>query len=246
MAGGQRMMVPALAAGVGAAVALLMGGHGGGRPAPAQAAQVAPATAPLAKYLRFTGTGTVQVNPDTASISFTTNGSSGSKASAVSDAGSAMRRVIAAMERNGVGRGDLQTSSNVYEDTSRGVWEASEYQQVTVHSVHGAGGLVSKGLAAGADSSSGPDFSLSSQSAGYDAALRAAVADARAHADAAAALIGDQVTGVISVDDTPTGYPTPTYGMALDNAQAMPVMPVRQGKQQVTVSVEVTFSYGSG
>ena len=246
MLGGQRMVVPALAAGVGAAVVLFAGGHGGAPPAPAQAAQVAPAAAPLAKYLRFTGTGTVQVNPDTANISFTTNGSGSSKAGAVSEAGSAMRRVIAAMERNGVQRGDLQTSSNVYDDTSRGVWEASEYLQVTVHSVHGAGGLVSKGLAAGADSSSGPDFSLSSQSAGYDAALRAAVADARAHADAAAALIGDQVTGVISVDDTPTAYPTPIYGMALDGAQAMPVMPVRHGKQQVTVSVEVTFSYGSG
>ena len=204
----------------------------------AQAAQ-------LARYLRFTGTGTARVNPDTASISFATDGTGGSKADAVAEAGSAMRRVLAAMKEQGVHRGDLQTSSSVYEDTSRGLWHADEYLQVTVHDVHAAGGLVSRGLAAGADSSSGPDFSLSDDTAGYDAALRGAVADARAHADAAAALIGGRVTGVISVDDASGAPGQPVYGPAADSLQAFPVMPVRHGKQEVTVAVTVTFGYAT-
>lgn len=235
------------AAAVGAAAALWLGGHGGAAPPPpANAAQAAPPAPSLARYLRFTGTGTVRVNPDTAGISFTTDGTGGSKADAVAEAGSAMRRVIAAMQDHGVKRGDLQTSNEVYRDTTNGVWHASQYLQVTVHDVHSAGSLVSRGLAAGADSSSGPQFSLSDQDTGYDAALRAAVADARAHADAAAALIGARVTGVISVDDTSSATTPPVYGMAAADRLGVPVMPVRHGKQEVTVSVSVTFSYGSG
>jgi uncharacterized protein len=243
---GRWIVIPAAAAG--AAIALSLGGRGAAAPTPpAQAAQAAPAAPSLPRYLRFTGTGTVRVNPDTAGISFTTGGTSGSKAGAVAEAGSAMRAVIAAMERHGVRRADLQTSSDVYEDTSRGVWQASEYLQVTVHDVHAAGRLISRGLAAGADSSSGPQFSLSDRSTGYDAALRAAIADARTHADAAASLIGARVTGVISVDDA-SGAPTPPmYALGTaDSLQAFPAMPVRHGKQEVTVAVEVTFSYAAG
>src|SRR5436190_10224154 len=213
------------AAAVGAAAALWLGGHGGAAPPPpANAAQAAPPAPSLARYLRFTGTGTVQVKPDTAGISFTTDGTGGSKADAVAQAGSAMRRVIAAMQSHGVERADLQTSSDVYRDTSEGVWRASEYLQVTVHDVHAAGSLISRGLAAGADSSSGPQFSLSDRSAGYDAALRSAMADARAHADAAAALIGAHVTGVISVEDPSTGQVQPVYGQAMDSLKAVPEM----------------------
>ncbi len=241
-----RGIVAALAAGLGAAVTLaLIHGAAAGPPELAQAAQGPPAAAPLAPYLRFTGTGTVRVNPDTAGISFTTSGTGGSKSEAVAGAGDGMRRVIAAMEHHGVRRADLQTSSDVYDDTSRGVWVASESLQVTVHDTHAAATLVSQGLAAGADSASGPQYSLSDHSTGYDAALGAAVADARAHADAAAALIGAHVTGVISVEDASTAQPVPIYGTAADSLNAVPAMPERQGKQDVTVSVSVTFGYAA-
>jgi hypothetical protein len=33
------------------------------------------------------------------------------------------------------------------------------------------------------------------------------------------------------------------YGPAADSLQAFPVMPVRHGKQEVTVAVTVTFGY---
>jgi uncharacterized protein YggE len=210
--------------------------------APAQAATVT-ASQQLAPYLRFTGTGTVRVKPDTASISFTTGGENSDKSAAVNQASADMRRVIAAMQHHGVKRGDLQSSTDVYQDTTRGVYDASEYLQVTVRHIADAGKLVAAGLNAGADSSSGPSFSLSDQNAGYAAALRAAVSNARAHADAAARLIGAQVTGVISVDDTTTPVGQPFYGLqAMADAAVAPV-PVEHGMQQVSVSVTATFSY---
>jgi uncharacterized protein len=217
----------------------------GGRDVIAAPAQAATVTAPqqLAPYLRFTGTGTVRVKPDTASISFTTSGENSDKGAAVNQAGDSMRRVITAMQRHGVKRGDLQSNMDVYRDTSRGVYDASEYLQVTVRQIADAGKLVSAGLNAGADSSSGPSFSLSDQNAGYTAALRAAVTNARAHADAAAGLVGAHVTGVISVDDSSTPVGQPVYGVqALTDAGVAPV-PVEHGMQQVSVSVTATFSY---
>src|SRR5438876_279692 len=84
-------------------------------------AAVAPAQQ-LSPFLRFSGTGTVQVKPDTASISFNTNGQSSDKSAAVNEASAAMRHVITAMTSHGVGQKDLQTSADVYHDTTRGVY----------------------------------------------------------------------------------------------------------------------------
>jgi uncharacterized protein YggE len=116
-----------------------------------------------------------------------------------------------------------------------------------VHNIKSAGKLVADGLNAGADNSSGPYFSLTDQNTGYDAALRDAVTNARAHADAAAALIGAHVTGVVSVDDTTSQSAQPYYyGAALlDAAHAVGPMPVEHGRQPVSATVTVVFSYAT-
>jgi uncharacterized protein len=218
--------------------------RGGGGVAPA--AQAATATTPdqLAPYLRFSGTGTVRVKPDTATISFSTNGEDSSKAAAVNEASVAMRHVIAAMTQGGVSHADLQTSMSVYKDSSRGLYEADEELQVTVR--HGsAKTLLSAGLNAGADNSSGPYWSLTDQNKGYEAALRAAVASARAHADAAAALIGAHVTGVVSIDDSGQTFDQP-YPMAFRAAaDSVAGVPVERGSQDVTATVTAVFTYAT-
>jgi uncharacterized protein YggE len=244
----QFMFGAAVAAAIVSVFALARSGGGGeGLTPQAQAASVAPAAQQLPSFLRFSGTGTVQVKPDTASISFNTNGENSDKSAAVNEASAAMRRVIAAMSKNGVSHKDLQTSADVYHDTTRGVYVASQSLQVTVRDVKAAGKLVAVGLNAGADNSSGPYFSLTDQNTGYDAALRDAVANARAHADAAAALIGAHVTGVISVDDTTSQSPEPYYygKMALAATDAVGPIPVENGTQQVAATVTVVFSYAT-
>jgi uncharacterized protein len=237
----------AVAAALVSTFALARSGSGNdGLAPPAQAAAVTP-TQQLEPYLRFTGTGTVQVKPDTASISFSTSGESSTKATAVNEASAAMRRVIAAMVRHGVSHDDLQTSADVYRDSSRDVYNAYQSLQVTVRHVKGAGKLLAAGLKAGADSSSGPYFSLTDQNRGYDAALRSAMTNARAHADTAAALIGAHVTGVVSIDDTSDQSVQPFYGgvraLAIDSIAPIPV---ERGSQSVTASVTVVFSYATG
>ncbi|MGN6378258.1 MAG: SIMPL domain-containing protein, partial [Gaiellales bacterium] len=214
----------AVAAAIVSTVVVVRSGSGSAGPVQtAQAAQAASVTSPpqqLASYLRFTGTGTVRVKPDTASISFDTSGTNSSKSAATNQASAAMRRVLSAMRAHGIPGSDLQTSMNVYQDTSQGIYQANDDLQVTVHHTVGVGALIAAGLNAGADSSSGPYFSLTDQNTGYDAALRAAMSNARAHADAAAALIGAHVTGVVSIDDTPAQQPEPFYGASLNAVAA--------------------------
>lgn len=247
--GGVRQFIfgAAVAAAIVATFALAHSGGGSGGITPvAQAASVAPAQQ-LAPFLRFNGTGTVRVKPDTASISFSTNAQSSSKSAAVNQASADMRHVIAAMVSRGVSHKDLRTSADVYLDSTHGVYNASESLEVTVHDVKAAGKLVADGLKAGADNSSGPYFSLTDQNTGYDAALRSALANARAHADAAAALIGAHVTGVISIDDTAGQAVQPYYGRAAFGAGADSVqpIPVEHGTQEVAAAVTVVFSYST-
>jgi uncharacterized protein len=240
----QFMFGVAVSAAIVSMFALARSGDGGVALTPQALAASVTATQ-LSPFLRFTGTGTVQVKPDTASISFSTSGEHSDKSAAVNEASAAIRRVITAMSKHGVSHKDLQTSADVYHDPNRGIYIASESLQVTVRDVKAAGKLVADGLNAGADSSSGPYFSLTDQSTGYDAALREAVANARAHADAAAALIGAHVTGVISVDDT-TQPAQPYYDRTLEfsaAAGAVAPIPVKHGTQQVSAMVVVMFSY---
>jgi uncharacterized protein YggE len=92
-------------------LALSRGGDGVAPPA-----QAASTTTPdqLAPYLRFSGTGTVKVKPDTATISFGTTGEDSDKAASVNEASAAMRRVIAAMTHGGVRHADLHLNPKSY------------------------------------------------------------------------------------------------------------------------------------
>jgi uncharacterized protein YggE len=241
------MFGAAVAAVIVSLLALARPGAGGDGATPAAQAATIGSSQQMSPYLRFTGTGTTQVKPDTASISFGTNGESSSKASAVNEASAAMRRVVAAMVQHGISHDDLQTSADVYLDTSRGVYDASQSLEVTVRHVKDAGALIADGLKAGADNSSGLYFSLTDQNRGYAAALRSAMADARAHADAAAALIGAHVTGVISIDDTSSQTGPPVYGAAKEafSGDMVAPVPVERGTQPVTAAVTVVFSYAA-
>ncbi|MDX6523560.1 MAG: hypothetical protein QOI17_1073, partial [Gaiellales bacterium] len=81
--GGFRQFVfgAAVAAAIVATFALARSNGGRDVIAPAQAATVT-TSQQMAPYLRFTGTGTVRVKPDTASISFTTSGENSDKSAA--------------------------------------------------------------------------------------------------------------------------------------------------------------------
>ena len=150
---------------------------GGGGPEPAHAAGSQPRAG-----LHVSGTGTVTAKPDRAQIRFTTSGKAATLAAAQDQASAAMRRVIAAMRAGGVSADDLSTSDVQGGRLRHGGYGEHQSLTVTVREPSSAGALVGAGVAAGADSSSGPDFSVADTRQAYEQALAAAVRQARARA----------------------------------------------------------------
>ncbi|MCW2924375.1 MAG: hypothetical protein JWM98_1779 [Thermoleophilia bacterium] len=201
-----------------------------------------------ARLLTFTGTGTAHVQPDGASISAGVS-TKGASADAAQDAASRrMAALVKHLRSVGVAKQDLQTSdASVNEDYEHeGRFSANQSLTIRVRDVDRAGELLGEATQGGADSVSGPAFSLEDQRAGYDEALRTAIADARAKADAAASHMDATVRSVYAIGEAgSTGERIPmlaaTAGMATD-AKAVDV-PTEQGTQDVTLTVEVSFTY---
>jgi uncharacterized protein len=206
----------------------------------------APTSGALQPFLRFTGTGHVKLRPDQATIDFSTHGTGSTLSSAQQAASAAMRRLIARMHADGVAERDMQTQDvsggAVYNEP--GTYEANQSISVLVRDVARTGRLLADGAAAGATAQSGPSFSVSHQRAAYAAAVRAAVGDARAKADAAARAAGLHITGVVSVNESGN---TPVFNrsLAYDALAGVPAsVPVRHGREQFDATLTVVFSYG--
>jgi uncharacterized protein len=236
------MSTPRLAALLAAAALLAVAADHSLGGSSSSVARAATGGGPAATFIRFTGTGTATVRPDEATIYLSTSGRGASLADATNAASAAMRRVMAAMRRDGVQPADLQTSQAGGGHDAHGAdpWLARQSLTVTVRQTSHTGRLMADAIAAGATATSGPDFSQSNQETGRAQALARAVANARTEADAAAGAAGLRITGVRSITESSGGYPI--YGAALAAKAPVTPVPVQPGSQQVSATVTVTFS----
>jgi uncharacterized protein YggE len=201
------------------------------------------------KGMQVSGSGVITLKPDQATIVFTTKGRGTSLAAAQNQASRMMRDVIAAMQAGGVERRDLQTgSARAYKPNAHtATYVAIQQLTVTVRTPSKAGGLVAKGVDAGAHGTVGPTFSIGDRQQAYDHALAAAMKEARSKADALAKAAGVHVTGIVSVSEGSNG--SYQYGAAhglAANSLFLPAIPVptRAGTRQVDAQVSVVFAYG--
>jgi len=107
------------------------------------------------------------------------------------------------------------------------------------------GRVIDAATHAGATTIDGPDFSFADPSAGQIAAEKAAITDARKQANAAAAQLGDTVTGVQSINLSPqSGVVEPVAGSAPSGATGAPSTPttVHPGAQEVDATVAIVFT----
>ena len=200
----------------------------------------------LQPFMRFTGTGTATMRPDRGTISFSTHGIGATLLDAQNQASVAMNELIARLHSDGVPSIEMQTNGvSGYRRQHLSGYAADQSLTVTVRDVSKIGKLLADGAATGAQSSSGVDFSTTDKRRSYNEALTAAVDDARAKAEAAAAAAGLHVSGVVSVDETQQS--TPVYYAA----EAAPAalyhravrVPVKRGTQQMSAQVTVVFAY---
>src|SRR4051812_35320196 len=219
-------------------------------PAPALAAE---------QTLSVLGRGSVQRKPDTAQVTASVRRTAPTAQAARDSVNTRTRRVVAAATGLGIPRTDIQTSSiTLSRSTLRPLrkggprrvrYNASTTVEVRVADLDRLAPLFNAVTAAGANGIDGPEFSFGDPSAGRADAERAALADARARADSAAAQLGLTVIGVQSVNLDPARVSTPEPAQAQAVAPATgaprPVpTPVLPGTEEITAEVAVVYLLG--
>ena len=190
----------------------------------------------------------MQAVPDRAQFSFgvTTQGTTAVQALAAN--ASLARKVIAALKATGVPASDIRTDSvqlspNVSDDGSTIVgYSATNSVSATLRELGKAGSVVDAAVEAGANQVSGPSLVRSDQNALYRSALRAAVANARAKAQALALASGVSLGSVQNVvEGSAAPPPVPLEKASGDMAASTPIEP---GTQTIEADVTVEFAVG--
>jgi uncharacterized protein YggE len=187
------------------------------------------------------GHGVVSVVPDQASISAGVHTQAATAADALGQNAKLMNAVIEALKQ--AGGKDLQTQQvSLYpraDDNGNVTGYTADNSVSASTSIADAGALVDAAVAAGANTVGGPTLSVSDEAARYRDALKQAVSDARAKAQALADAGGFGV-GPVSVVTEQSSAPQPVFERGAV-AKAADSTPVEPGTQDITADVTVTF-----
>jgi uncharacterized protein YggE len=201
------------------------------------------ATTPSGRSITVSGSGSVSAVPTRAAFDFGVSARGKTATQALGDDSAQMRKLIAALEGAGIPAESLQTSSVSLSPvtTARGDtvigYTASNSVSATISDLERAGSIVDAAVAAGANQVDGPNLTVADQDALYQAALRAAVADARAKADVLAAASGLHVGAITSVEEGGDTAPA-TYAASRTPGPSTPIV---TGTQEISASVTVVF-----
>jgi len=197
------------------------------------------------RTITVSGTGIVTSVPDQAQFSFGVATTASTARSAISANDAQMNAVIAALEKAGLRARDLQTAEiSLTPNTNQGgtrivSYSASNQVTATTASIARAGSIIDAAVGAGANLASGPTLTQSDQLQLERRALKAAVGDARARAEAVAQAAGVSLGAVQTVTEASSS--TPVGGFAA--AAAVPkATPVEAGTLQTEEDVTVTFA----
>jgi uncharacterized protein YggE len=198
------------------------------------------------------GNGVISVTPDVADIVIGVMAQKPTVAEAQSAAATSMTSVVAAIKKSGVADKDIVTTnvslSPVYDYSSTGAaprlvgYQFSNTVRVTVRDTRKIAAVIDDSVAAGATSVSGISFRVGDPKSIQTQARQAAMADARAKADALTAAAGVSIKGVATITET-TSQPSPVYYGAMDAAKSAST-PIQTGTTEVSVQVTVTYLIG--
>ena len=189
------------------------------------------------------GTASVAAVPDRAELSFGVESQGKTAKAALAANAAEMRRVIAAVKAAGgtdVKTQSVSLSPRYDEQNAVQAFVATNAVSATIKEISKAGALIDAAVDAGANQVYGPSLSRGDQGGLYRDALKAAVADARASAQAlaaAASLSLGRITAVVEGG----GSPPQPYAVA-EKAMDAGSTPIEPGTQRVTAVVSVTFS----
>lgn len=192
-----------------------------------------------------TGTGTVEVQPDIATLSIGVSTQGDTAAAALSANSAAIEAVMTRLAASGIEDRDMQTS-NLYlspnwsgYDTGTPVisgYFASNMLTITVRDLDKLGAVLDSAVSDGANTLNGVTFGLADPKPALDEARKDAVADARARAELLATAAGMTLGKIITItESTAADVPYPMY-----DAAAAPV-PVAGGELGLSASVTIQY-----
>ncbi len=211
------------------------------------ASSAAGAAAPSRGTITVSGTGIVNSVPNQADFTFGVSVSAKTATAALAVNSAQMNRLIGALKKRGVAPRDIQTAQiSLSPNTNPGGNRVLGYtasNSVTAHirKIGDAGPIIDAAVGAGANEVSGPSLTSADAQRLYRAALKAAIANARAKAAAIASAAHVTLGGIRSVIEASSApYPKPLAGGVASSAST----PVQPGTIQTEADVTVTFNVG--
>ena len=219
---------------------ILVVGLFGGLAAPAQAETAEP------RSITATGTGSIEVAPDMATLSIGVTTQGDTAASALSANNAAVEAVMTRLASAGIEARDMQTS-NLYLNPNWAGYDtgaptisgyvASNMLTVTVRDLGKLGAVLDQAVSDGANTLNGITFGLSDPVPVMDEARKEAVADARARAELLATAAGVTLGGILTITETlPGAMPYPMYDM-----EASAPVPIAGGELGLSASVTIQY-----
>lgn len=199
--------------------------------------------------ITVTGTGEARSTPNRADLTFAAHSEGRTAAQALSANSAKLNRLIAALKEAGVAQADLRTDylgvSPRY-DGAKGTtdgYAADASLTVSRQGLDRASRLIDIGVAAGADSASGPSLSTGNRDEQYRRALKSAFDDARAKAKELADAAGVSLGKVTAITEGSQVYGGPVP-LAAERTATDAKAPIHPGTEQITAVVTVTFAIG--
>ena len=195
------------------------------------------------------GNASVTAPNDTATVSLGVTTRHATATRALADTSARTRRVLDALDAQGIAKADIQTETVSLSRSvrrtgkhrrKRVVYTASNSVDVTVHDVSKTGAVIQAAVNAGATRVSGVEFSASNSDALYDKALGVAYDNARTKAAALAERAGMKLGDPISIQEGQQDVFAES-----DLAQSAPAAaapPIEPGTATVTAIVTVVFA----
>jgi uncharacterized protein len=196
------------------------------------------------RAITVTGTGIVKAVPDVADVSLGVSATAKSARAARAAADAEMTRVIAVLKARGIAAADIQTSQVSLSPSfgPRGLrvigYTATNTVDARIRHLDQAGAIVAATAAAGANEMSGPTLTVSDENAVYERALKAAVANARVHAEAIASASGDTLGELRSATEGSESSPIPLEASAKADSAATPI---EAGTLEIQATVTAVF-----
>jgi uncharacterized protein len=210
---------------------------------------VAPAAQPSGTEITASGTGSVSLPPDVATVNAAVETNAENANEAISQNNARYNRIVAALAELGIARSDIAlTYYNVgynprpqtppVNASERYGYTVSRSFSVKVRKIASAGRVSDTCIGAGATAINGVSFGLADPNVARAQATMKAVAEARANATALAQAAGLRISSIKSIELLGGANPVPLMRAA---AAPNPPTELDQSNVNVTVSVSVVF-----